>query len=73
MRNFRIFQNSCMKLVWKILREDVIFRIILNISEKCSNSYKNYEKNFHQEEPWSPEIRRSCEVFIALVNGQLAT
>jgi len=24
------------------------FRIFLNISEKCFNSYKNYEKNFHQ-------------------------
>jgi len=44
MRNFRIFQNS---LIWEILREDVTFRIFLNISEKCSNSYKNYEKNFH--------------------------
>ena len=42
MRNLRIFQYSH---VWKVLREDVDF---LNISEKCSNSYKNYVKNFNQ-------------------------
>jgi len=42
MRNLWIFQNS---LVWKIMREDVNF---LSISEKCSNSYKYYKKNFHQ-------------------------
>ena len=39
------FQNISEFTCWEVLREDVNFP---NISEKCSNSYKNYEKNFHQ-------------------------
>jgi len=45
-RNFRIFQNLLDEKFW-----EKIFRIFLNISEKCSNSYKNYKKNFHQRRP----------------------
>jgi len=30
------------------VRENVNFLNILSIFEKCSNSYINYEKNFHQ-------------------------
>ena len=48
-RNFRIFHNS---FVWKFSREEYklfeYFWVFLNISEKCSSSYKNYKKNFYE-------------------------
>jgi len=44
-----------------------------NISEKCSNSYKNYEKNFHQDKDTSlfqriHKSQQKIDNFILILN-----